>query len=301
MSISQYSMDGANDTVGVYFSEVLAGKPEAVRQRLVDAMESLGFDILEVEPNVIGRRPARGWGSYGSTNVLDFPATLVIRIWSVGENSTQTTFDYQVRHGRLNDGDKNIVAQEARTIAALARVPSIAKLCPGCGLDSAGDSRFCRRCGTPLTSERLEMEVLRLMAETRAAKISVVAAAITAIPAAAGFTLAFISSLTGLLAAKPTMLLFIASSLMMLIAMMSSFFGWNRLKRALTKQPTEERPRVPLSSTVGVSNQHELDEARPYLSVTEGTTNLLDPNFERQDQHEEVLVPRGKNTGEFDR
>ena len=222
MSSSQYSMDGTNDTVGIYFSEVLSGKPEAVRQRLVDAMESVGFDILEVEPNIIGRRAARGWGTYGSTNVLDYPATLIIRIWSVGENSTQTTFDYQVRHGWLNEGEKNIVAQEARTIAALARVPSIAKLCPGCGLDSAGESRFCRRCGTPLTSESLEMEVLRLMAETRAAKTSVVAASVATIPAAVGLAIAFISSLTGLLAAKPTMILFIASMVVLLIAMMSA-------------------------------------------------------------------------------
>jgi len=300
MSSTQYSMDGLNETTEFYFSEVLAGKPDVVRQRLIDAMESVGFDILEVEPNIIGRRAARGWGTYGSTNVLDYPATLIIRIWSVGENSTQTTFDYQVRHGWLNEGEKNIVAQEARTIAALARVPSIAKLCPGCGLDSAGESRFCRRCGTPLTSESLEMEVLRLMAETRAAKTSVVAASVATIPAAVGLAIAFISSLTGLLAAKPTMILFIASMVVLLVAMMSSFFGWNRLKRALTKQPADERPRVPMSSTVGVTNQHELDEARPYLSVTEGTTNLLDSNFERQNEHEEVLVPRGKRTGEFE-
>lgn len=297
MSNTHYSSDGLNETTEFYFSEVLAGGIEKSRERLIGAMESVGFDILEVEPNIIGRRSARGWGKwYSSADVLDYPATLTVRFRPMSEASTRATFDYQIKHGWLNEGEKNIVAQEAKTIAALARVPSIAKMCAGCGLDSAGDSRFCRRCGAPLTSESSEIEVLRLMAEASAAKTSVVAASVATIPAAAGFALAFISSLTGLFAAKPTMLLFVASMLMLLIAMLSSFFGWNRLKRALQAQRAEGRPSVSMSSTVGVTNEHALDEGRPYLSVTEGTTNLLDPELAR----EKVPVQRRKITNEFD-
>ena len=68
----------------IYIKKVLPGNLKTVQLQLVDAVESLGYDILEDEPNIVARRAAKSWAS---ANVLDSAATLVIRLKSISENS----------------------------------------------------------------------------------------------------------------------------------------------------------------------------------------------------------------------
>lgn len=275
---TQVSINSFDQVTELFFSQVLAGRPEVVRSKIIDSMESLGYDIIEDTPNIIGRRGASGWGKwYSSANVMDYAATLTIRFRSVGDGSTRVTFDYLIKHGWLNDGEKEIVIQEAKTIASLSRTPAIDKLCSVCEWESTDDSRFCRNCGAPLTSESAELEVLRLMAETRAAKTSVVSGSLISGLSIIGLLVVFILSLIGTANPKVVFVFSVISSVLVLLSFIFSLFSWNRLKRALDKKPSER-------SRGGESVQQLKEYAEPamlsspaaFSSVTEGTTNLLD-------------------------
>ena len=124
---SIYSLD---QTTELYFKKVLAGNINNVRLQLINSMESLGYDIIEEEPNIIGRRGAKGWGTwYASADVLDYAAVLTVRLKPIGDNSTRVTFDYLIKHGMLNKGEKNIVVQEAKTLAAISKTHAVEKMC----------------------------------------------------------------------------------------------------------------------------------------------------------------------------
>lgn len=302
MSTSPSHSNNFDQTTELYFSEVLAGKPETVRMGLIEAMESLGYDIIEEQPNIIGRRAARGWGkSYMSADVLDYAATLTIRFRNIGETSSRVTFDYLIKHGWLNEGEKKIVVQEARTIAALSRTPAISKMCPVCGIDSTDDSRFCRSCGAPLTSESSELEVLRLMAETRAAKTSVVTTSLTTVAGTAGLLAALGLSITGLLTIDAVFGFAIVSTLLLICGILSSFFGWNRLKSALKVPASTQIPeRRPTSELYESPQRATITEGKQYKSVTEGTTNLLNSEWMDPDGREKVLISEKRETNELD-
>ena len=105
-------MDNVNSSVNqldqsteLYLKKVLPGNSETVRAQLMDALEVLGYDIIEDEPNIIARRGSKGWGgSYMSANALDYATTLTLRLKSIGANSTRVTFDYLIKHGMFNKG-----------------------------------------------------------------------------------------------------------------------------------------------------------------------------------------------------
>lgn len=301
-------MDGTNtnysQTTELYVKKVLAGNIEDVRRRIEASMESLGYDIIEEEPNIIGRRGARGWGTWvASADVLDYPMTLTVRFKSLSNSSTRVTFDYSIKHPILNKGEKNVVIQEAKTIASLAKVHAIEKTCSVCETESTDDSRFCRRCGAPLTSEQAELEVLRMMAETRAGKTSVVASSVSMTVSTIVLLLVFLLNNAGLIKPKLVPLLFILGGLGILFSIMSSFFGWNRLKRALEKPETQAqnipRPDVPESLETGEFEALPPSRTAP-ASVTEGTTNLLDEELTNKREREKVPVSRGRrDTNEF--
>jgi hypothetical protein len=65
-----------SQTTEIYLKRVLAGNVESVRTRLSAALERLGYDVIEEEPALLGRRGAKGWGTwYGSADVLDYAMT----------------------------------------------------------------------------------------------------------------------------------------------------------------------------------------------------------------------------------
>ncbi len=302
MDILSSKSNSTEQTTEIYIKKVLAGNVENIRFQLIDAIESLGYDIIEEEPNIIARRGARSWGKwFASADVFDYAMTLTVRLKSVGENSTRATFDYLIKHPMLNKGEKNVVVQEAQTIATISKKQTIEKTCSVCETESTDDSKFCRKCGAPLTSEQAELEVLRMMAEIRAGKTSVVAASFLMLFSMITLILAFVLNNTELLKPKVFILFLALGGLGILFAAISSFFGWNRLKRALEKPETQTRhiPRYAHESL----NTGEFQELPPRVvpaSVTEGTTNLLDEKWTNRREKEEVPVSNRRNTNNFD-
>ncbi len=296
------STNSMEQTTELYVKKVLAGNIKTVRIQLIDSMESLGYDIIEDEPNIIGRRGAKGWATgFASADVLDYPMTLTVRLKSVGDNSTRVTFDYLIKHPMLNKGEKNIVVQEAKTIAAISKTHAIEKMCSVCETESTDDSKFCRRCGAPLTSEQAELEVLRMMAETRAAKTSVVASSILTPISTIILFIAFILNSAGLIKPKLFPVLLILGGAGLLFSIISSFFGWNRLKRALEKPETQTQhiPRYIPAESIETGEFEELPPRQPFASITEGTTNLLDEEWVQNNEREKVPVARKRETNDL--
>lgn len=111
----------------------------------------------------------------------DYPRTLAIKLKPLSENSTKVTFAYLIKHPWLQRGDKEVLTREAETLSAPATVRAADKICAVCGTESADDSRFCRKCGSAMTSEENSLEILRMAAETRSGHSSVVTGAVFAI------------------------------------------------------------------------------------------------------------------------
>lgn len=305
MDVVNSGTTSAGQATEIYIKKVLAGNINDVRLRIIASMESMGYDIIEDEPHIIGRRGSQGWGTwYASADVLEYAATLTVRLKPVSENSTRATFDYLIKHPMLNKGEKDIVVQEARTIAALSKKQSIEKMCSACETESTDDSKFCRKCGAPLTSEQAELEVLRMMAEIRAGKTSVVATSVTMVISALLLATAFLLNNAELLKPKAFVLLLSLGGLGILLALISSFFGWNRINRALKKPEPRSQPiprHVPDSLKTG--EFQELPPPPPPkvpASVTEGTTNLLDEEWTTYREKEKVPIPNRRNTSDLD-
>jgi ribosomal protein L40E len=289
----------------IYVKKILAGNVENVRFQLVAVIESLGYDIIEDEPNIIARRGARGWATwYGSADVLDYAMTLTVRLKPIGENSTRATFDYSVKNPMLNKGEKEILVQEAKTIAALSKKQALEKICSLCETESTDESKFCRKCGAPLASERAEREVLRMMGEVRAGKTSVVSAAVLMLVSFVSIVAAFLINNLDLANPKAYRFPLFFGLLSLALAVMSSFFAWNRLKRTLTQAPEkpEQNFQTYASPSSGKTGElYELPPQRP-ASITEGTTNLLDEEWLQRNEKEKEKVPVSyrRNTNNLD-
>lgn len=258
-----------------YLRRVLVGDRESVRNRLIAAMERLGYDILDDEESVVrGRRQARGWGTaYSSADVLDYPMTLMVKLKPQGEHATRATFDYVVKHPSLSKGEKEILTREAEAISALATVRAIDKMCSACGTESTDDSRFCRRCGAKMSVESNELELLRMSAEIRAGHTSVVS---TFIASLAGFGVtgaALIWMLTTGTFVKGIGTLVVIGLALNFLSLIFVGFGWNRVSRSLSRpQSPDELNAEPAPSLLfPVGSQ----PPTPVGSVTERTTNLL--------------------------
>ncbi len=287
-------------TTELYVKKVLAGNIKTVRLQVMDAMETVGYDIIEEEPNILGRRGAKGWATaFASADVLDYATNLTVRLKPIGENSTRVTFDYLIKHPLLTTGEKNIVVQEAETIAAISKTHAVEKMCSVCETESTDDSKFCRRCGAPLTSEQAELEVLRMMAETRAAKTSVVIGSVLTTISIILIAIAFVFILIGNLDSEALLGLLAFGGIAGLLGLISSFFGWNRLKRALEKpETTNTNQHIPrhVPESIETGEFQELPPHQPIASVTEGTTNLLDEKWTNQHEKEKVPVSRKRDT-----
>ena len=285
----------ASQTTEIYLKRELVGSVESVSARLIAALERIGYDVIEEQPAILGRRGARGWGTwYGSADVLDYAMTLVIRLKPIGDHSTRATFDYKVCHPWLSKGDKEVVSREAEAITALATMRSADKLCAACGTEAMDDSRFCRRCGAPMTAEQTELDVLRMAAETRAGHTSVVTSTM----------LSLVSMLLALLAVvtiavnsswglKASWLWIVFLGVISLFNFFLGWCAWGRLNSALRHKRAEQRlSPVSDAQTLPGTEATALPPGRVGMSVTEGTTELLNP---RQREQEAVPVKRGSS------
>lgn len=295
MDVSGYG----SQTTEIYLKRVLAGNIESVRGRLGLALERLGYDVLEEEPALHGRRAARGWGVwYSSADVFDYPMTLVIRLKSAGEHSTHATFDYTIKHPWLSQGEKEVLTREAEAIVALATTRAAEKVCTACGTEATDDSRFCRRCGAPMTSEQAELDVLRMAAETRAGHTSVVTSAILSLSTIAIALITWLVFLKkGAVTTKGLWLVIGLMSVITVFNFLVGRFAWQRLNAALASKregtrtlPGRRAQTLPGVEPAALPPRHLTHSMH---SVTEGTTELLNTQTK---EPEPLHLRRGGDT-----
>ena len=267
-----------------YSKRVLVGNVASVRHRLSAVLERLDYDFIddEGEFEIQAKRNARGWaGAYASADVLDYPRTLIIKLKPLGDNSTRASFAYIVKHPSLNRGEKEVLTREAETIANLATIRATDKICQVCGTESTDDSRFCRKCGAPMTGDETALEVLRMTAEIRSGHTSVVTSAVIA-AANALVTLGALLILTGSGAIdKGVFSLLLWSLALSVLGVLVIGFGWKRLNNAIKSNNKEQK--VITGKTTPTLHDVETSALPPQpvsFSVTEETTELLNQNEE---------------------
>lgn len=262
-------------------TRVIAGNVESARQRLVVALEQLGYRVVSENP-LRAKHNARGGGHYYlAANALDYPTWLEIGLRPQGQGARQVTFDYQVQHGYFTSGDRQTLTREAEAILAVASQHGSQLTCAGV----ASEARFCRKCGAPArTQGPAELEVLRLTAGARAGYQWT---GLSLLP----FFIAGILPLIALLTGKS------ANKLLVMAAIISAFGAWALaagLRRThLTLNPRQEKEELRLptySPPIAVSVTNELPPQTAYSSITEGTTDLL-PSL----QESEAIPVRPRN------
>jgi hypothetical protein len=271
---------------------VVAGGAENLRARLADAVERMGYRVINENP-IQARRGATDMAKTRcSQDILDYQRSLDIGLKPMGANSTRVTFAYTVKGAYLDyftKGDRRTLTREAEAIAALAQSRAALLYCPACGSDGAGGARFCRQCGAPVAStDPPELDLLRLGADANASFKNIMIGAICA--------------LIGLLA--PALLLLkhflfphgtLDGKLLQVMAVLLCTFGalglgflipglW-RLGRAIKRRPEEEELLMPSRRGVveGSNSPVVVAAALPpqsiqhtvQPSVTEATTGLL--------------------------
>ncbi|HRH42559.1 MAG TPA: zinc ribbon domain-containing protein [Pyrinomonadaceae bacterium] len=279
------SFDGSVNypTTEHYLRRVLVGNVEAVRHRLYGVLERLDYDFInENEFEIEARRDARGWATaYSSADVLDYPRTLIIKLKPLSESSTHASFAYTIKHPSLQRGEKEVLTREAETIATLATVRAMDRICAVCGMESDNNSRFCRKCGTPMTGDETAIEILRMTAEIRSGYTSVVSSTILVGIAALITLAALILLLTGNIdkgISVISVLLSISVALGFLNVLFLGF-GWNRMRNALKSKSNEQKTSYQyVKKTLSVEENAALPPAPISFSVTDNTTELFDEN-----------------------
>lgn len=252
---------------------VLTGEAEAVRARLVYALESLDYTVVSDNP-LQARRARRR--NIVAADFTDHQRRLGVGLRQVGASATQVTFDFVVTHGGwVTKGDLLTLEREADAITALAASPPATGLCPSCGTENGEGSRFCRLCGAPNTSgEPAELEVLRLTASARAGLQEIVFGILIVL---------FSTGMALLLASRPKLV-----NMALFFFVIGGLAGWwmalygvMRINRALKRKPEGHAlPAVAESAAAAVGRlPHAQTSALPHapFSVTEGTTELLTP------------------------
>ena len=257
------------------FGRVLAGEAEALRARLAEAAKRLGFQVLSQQP-LVARRRGRGGGRTGcSADILEYPAELVITLKPLSDAATHATFSYTVKNYHFGAREDALTLEcETQALAALARGREGPSVCPACGADIAGDSRFCRRCGAPLVSpEPAEVELLRLSGGTRAAYKSLRTGALAVLSAAAvAFVLMLVGS--GKMEELGERILSIAGVAGLFVLAL----GLWRLHRTLNheREETNSLPAADAWRGLGAARTVALPHAPEQASVAERTTELLE-------------------------
>lgn len=272
---------GGNYTVAEHTARrVMAGDAEAVRARLVYALESLGYTVVSENPLQARRAKLK---NIISADFNEYARKVAVGLRQGGAAATQVTFDFAVTHnGCMTKGDRLTLEREADAVVALAQAPTAAGLCLSCGTENSEGGRFCRLCGAPnAASAPAELEVLRLTAASRAGLQEVVGGLLIAL-------LALVPGLVMIMTGKPK-----AMNIGWGILLIGEFIGWwmmlygvARIHRALNRRP--EAGALP-ASAAAPQFAPARDAALPpaHLSVTEGTTELLG-----QAQREQVYARR---------
>lgn len=270
-------------TYDLALTRVVAGSAEQVRAGLADALERLGYHVVDEQP-LVAKRRTTGWGAWGcGTNPLHLATTLHAKIKPVGDAATEVTFNYTVRSSWLTRGDRKVLAREADAAAALAAVRDRAGACTLCGTESANDSRFCRRCGAPLaTYEPVELETMRLAAGSQAAAKSIGNGALFVVLGLAVFGLTLFVPELAKNPAKMAIFLMLLAWTLGGMGVLSLLRGYFRLRHTLDDAHGERElgPAASRREALSATRTGRLPAPAEYFSVTEHTTDLLEPGPE---------------------
>lgn len=252
-----------------HFKKVIPGNIDTVRRRLCDVLEDFDYIVLSENPLQARRRAKR---NIMAANVLEYETQLTIALKAISPASTVATFDYTVPY-LFDKSERLAIEREADAMIALANAPMKKSVCPACETENAGAVRFCRACGTPMARTRLpaELEVMQLMAGASAAQVELDFAV-------AGGLLTLLISLPMILLGNPKteksgwLLLAIGATLSLLYLL----WGLRRLHNTLkANQPAEQEARLETAKAISATERDLL--APPPASITEGTTELIEP------------------------
>lgn len=250
-----------------HFRRTIPGDVESVRRRLCDVLESFGYIVLSDTP-IQGKRPRQM--SVWVAMVLDYDTTLTIALKQISSASTLATFDYDIEQ-LFTKGEMQALEREAEAIIALSATNSAEVFCPACGVENAGNARFCRGCGKPAARNQLpsELEVMRLTAYASAAQIEV----------SLGLVISFLTLLIA-----TTVIVFTDGPvfgwiLLVLGGLLGAYFlilGMRRLHKSLNP-PNPLQLEAPSEPTRALSMQEKSALPPQPVSVVEGTTELMNP------------------------
>lgn len=267
----------------------VVGDVESLRARLADALEQMGYRVLNEQP-LQARRSAKGSACSGcASDIRDYQTTLNIGLKSTGANSTRVTFDYTVKGvyiGYLSKGDRNTLTREAEALVAQAMARTASAHCAGCGADTVGSSRFCRQCGAPLTpATPPEMEVLRLTANANTSYNQMTGGGFFILLAAALLLVLLFGSDDPIRHAKLLRIITVISSALGAAGLVMVLMGLARLRNLLQRPIERDSPpqvsRRGSLEGIGAPDTNELPPASIGQSVTEKTTDLLPHEVEQ--------------------
>lgn len=271
---------------------VLAGDAEGVRQRLVAALERLGYRLLSEQSPLVAKRAARR--GLVASDMIDHARTLAVGLRPSGPAATLATFDFTITHGlawSITKGDRHTLELEADSIVALANAPEADGPCAVCGTENSGEARFCRSCGAPrLHNEPAELELVRMDAGARAAHLEIVFGI--------GIMLAVLALMLPLILLSGPKGADIGLGLLVvgqLLGWWMTLYGVRRLHRTLNpKQPAHDASQSAQPSAIPARRVAEALPPTPArMSVTEGTTELLGV-----EARERVPVPLRQKDGD---
>src|SRR5688572_2483947 len=126
----------------------IPGDLESVRLRLINAIKTLGYKVLSEQP-LHAKRGARGAATWDcSMNALDYLTKLTVSLKQMTDLAVVATFNYEIKgFMHLTKGDRQTLAREAQSIAALATERGAISAGVSCGTQATDESNFCRRCG----------------------------------------------------------------------------------------------------------------------------------------------------------
>jgi hypothetical protein len=251
-----------------HFRRTIPGDIDSVRQRLSDVLESFGYVVLGDSP-IQAKRPRHK--SIWVAMVLEYDATLTIALKPISSASTLATFEYDLEQ-LFTRGEMQALEREAEAIIAMATSASVEVFCPSCGVENAGNARFCRGCGKPAARSQLpaELEVMRLTANASGSQIELTLGLSISV-------LSLLSSLAIILFAGSFKGIIFGWILLALGQLLGAYFlilGMRRLHRSLNPIGPSQLE-APSEQTRSFSSQDKVSLPPRPVSIVEGTTELM--------------------------
>lgn len=278
-------------TGGMYAVEhdtvrLMAGEVESLRGHLSEALEQLGYRIMNENP-LQARRNGQGWGGeLSSNNILDCRSRLLVGLKQVGAHTARLTFAYSITATQLLKSDRVTLEKEVDAIVALAGAQAWSRNCPACGTEIVAGSRFCRQCGAPRNQKPpAEVEIMTLTAHAGAAYKGVSVGTIFML---IGITLALLIFLFDPESAKffkRAVLFGSMGGIFGLLGLSMILLGLRRLSK-IFHSPNEasERevfPTMREQPALGAPNTASL----PPPSITEATTEMFEKSRSEREVH----------------